>query len=287
MELIEKVLQRENMMKALKRVVRNSGAPGVDGMTVDELAGHCKTHWPQIRENLRNGRYTPQPVRKVDIPKPNGKGVRILGIPTVLDRLIQQAVAQVLTPIYDPTFSDASYGFRPGRSTHDALRAAKRHVADGYRWVVDIDLEKYFDRINHDVLMARLARRIDDKRLLLLIRRFLQAGGHGRRGSETEGRGGAARRSSFSFVKQHHARRSGPGAKPPWTPLRPLCRRYECLRANRRGWAAGDGIRYAVSRKAATLESQPIEKHRGPPLGTNIPRVSSEFDQKADILASF
>ena len=173
---MEQVVRRENLLAAHARVVQNGGAPGVDGMTVDELMAHCREHWARIREQLLSGTYTPQPVRRVEIPKPEGGGVRMLGIPTVLDRFIQQAVLQVLTPIIDPTFSDASFGFRPGRSAHQAIQRARSHVAAGHRWVVDVDLEKFFDRVNHDVLMARVARRVKDKRVLLLIRRYLQAG---------------------------------------------------------------------------------------------------------------
>ena len=173
---MEEVLSRPNMLAAYRRVMSNKGAPGVDGVTVDELWDLCRARWEAIREELLGGTYTPQPVRKVEIPKPGGKGVRRLGIPTVLDRLIQQALLQVLTPLFDPTFSESSFGFRPGRSAHQALDQAKEHIAAGHRWVVDMDLEKFFDRVNHDVLMARLARRIEDKRILKLIRRFLQAG---------------------------------------------------------------------------------------------------------------
>jgi len=174
--LMEEVLRRENMKGAYARVVQNGGAAGVDGMTVDELMPYCREHWPRIREELLSGRYQPQPVRKVEIPKPDGKGYRMLGIPTVVDRLIQQALLQVLQPIFDPTFSEGSFGFRPGRSAHGAVRRAREYIAQGYRWVVDLDLEKFFDRVNHDVLMARVARRVKDKRVLLLIRRYLQAG---------------------------------------------------------------------------------------------------------------
>jgi RNA-directed DNA polymerase len=173
---MEEVLNRENMLKAYHRVVGNKGAPGVDGITVDDLAPLIRARWEAIREELLSGTYVPSPVRKVEIPKPGGKGMRMLGIPTALDRLIQQALLQVLTPLFDPAFSDSSFGFRPGRSAHQALDRAQEHIASGHRWVVDMDLEKFFDRVNHDVLMARLARRIADKRILKLIRRYLQAG---------------------------------------------------------------------------------------------------------------
>ena len=174
--LIEQVVRRENLVAAHARVVRNGGAPGVDGMTVDDLMLYCRQHWARIREQLLSGTYVPQPVRRVEIPKPDGKGVRMLGIPTVLDRFIQQALLQVLSPIFDPTFSDASFGFRPKRSTHHAVQRARDYIAAGHRWVVDVDLEKFFDRVNHDVLMARVARRVKDTRVLCLIRRYLQAG---------------------------------------------------------------------------------------------------------------
>jgi RNA-directed DNA polymerase len=173
---MEEVLRRDNMLEAFQRVTTNKGAPGIDGMTVDDLGTALRVRWTAIREELLTGRYHPQPVRKVDIPKPGGKGMRTLGIPTVIDRLIQQSLLQTMQPFYDATFSTASYGFRPGRSAHQAVEAARSHIADGFDWVVDMDLEKFFDRVNHDVLMARLARRITDKRILLLIRRFLTAG---------------------------------------------------------------------------------------------------------------
>jgi RNA-directed DNA polymerase len=174
--LLEEVLRRENMLRALKRVRSNKGAPGIDGMTVEELTSYLITEWPRIREELLKGTYQPVPVRQVEIPKPNGDGMRPLGIPTVLDRMIQQAILQVLTPIFDPHFSSSSYGYRPGRCGQDAVRAAQGYVEAGYRFVVDLDLEKFFDRVNHDVLMARVARRVKDKRLLRLLRRYLKSG---------------------------------------------------------------------------------------------------------------
>ncbi len=172
---IEEVCERENCKQALKRVKANKGSPGVDGMTVQQLPEYLKQHWPVIREQLQSGTYKPQPVNRVEIPKPDG-GVRKLGIPTVLDRFIQQAVMQVLQRKWDETFSEHSYGFRPGRSAHQAVAKAQQYIAEGYRWVVDLDLEKFFDRVNHDRLMAKLAERISDKRLLKLIRAFLTAG---------------------------------------------------------------------------------------------------------------
>lgn len=175
-DLFEQALRRENVLRAYERVVRNGGAPGVDGMTVDDLMPFCREHWARIREELLGGTYVPQPVRIVEIPKPDGKGVRKLGIPTVLDRMIQQALLQVLDPIFDPTFSEASFGFRPGRSAQQAVLRARDHVAAGYRWVVDLDLEKFFDRVNHDVLLSRVERRVKDRRVLRLIRRYLRAG---------------------------------------------------------------------------------------------------------------
>src|SRR6266704_6199238 len=173
--LIEEICERENLSKALKRVQGNKGSPGIDGMTVDELPGYLSEHWPVILGQLKSGTYQPQPVKRVEIPKPDG-GVRKLGIPTVLDRYIQQAVQQVLQQRWDPTFSGSSYGFRPGRSQRDAVAQAQKYIAEGYSWVVDMDLEKCFDRVNHDKLMARIAKREGDKRLLKLIRAFLNAG---------------------------------------------------------------------------------------------------------------
>lgn len=173
--LMERILSRENLTSALKRVERNKGSHGVDDMPVQNLRAHIKKHWESMKMELLEGTYEPQPVRRVEIPKPDG-GVRLLGIPTVTDRFIQQAIAQVLTTIYDPMFSDHSYGFRPSRSAHDAVRKAKGYIQEGYRWVVDIDLEKFFDKVNHDKLMGTLAKRIEDKRLLKLIRKYLESG---------------------------------------------------------------------------------------------------------------
>jgi len=174
--LMEEVCERENLKEALRRVKANKGSAGVDGMTVGGITDYLKQHWPAIREQLLSGTYKPQPVRRVEIPKPDGGGVRKLGIPSVLDRFIQQAVMQVLQRRWDRTFSDHSYGFRPERSAHQAVAQAQQYIAEGYGWVVDFDLEKFFDRVNHDKLMGQIAKRIEDKRLLKLIRAFLNAG---------------------------------------------------------------------------------------------------------------
>lgn len=173
--LMEKVIERSNLKKALERVESNKGAPGVDNMQVDGLRPYLETHWPDIKQALLDGTYKPAPVRRVEIPKPDG-GVRQLGIPTVLDRFIQQAIQQVLTPIFDPMFSEFSYGFRPKKSAREAVRQAQGHIRSGKKIVVDIDLEKFFDRVNHDVLMSKLTKHIDDKRMHKIIRKYLQSG---------------------------------------------------------------------------------------------------------------
>ena len=174
-DLLERVLSRPNLQAALKRVRQNKGSPGIDGMSVEELPQHLREHWIELRERLLTGSYQPHAVHRHVIPK-SGGGARELGIPTVLDRFIQQALLQVLQPLIDPSFSQHSYGFRPGRRAHEAILAAQAHIRNGNCWVVDVDLEKFFDRVNHDVLMNRLASRIADRRVLGLIRRYLQAG---------------------------------------------------------------------------------------------------------------
>jgi RNA-directed DNA polymerase len=173
--LMEEVCERENLKEALRRVKANKGSPGVDGITVNQLDDYLEQHWPAIREQLLSGTYKPKPVKRVEIPKPDGGG-RKLGIPTVLDRFVQQAVMQVLQRQWDRTFSEHSYGFRPGRSAHQAVAQAQRYIAEGRGWCVDLDLEKFFDRVNHDKLMGQIAKRVGDKRLLKLIRAFLNAG---------------------------------------------------------------------------------------------------------------
>lgn len=175
-QMMETVVESKNMIAALKQVMANKGSAGIDKMPVETLKPYLNEHWPRIKEELLSGQYMPSPVRKVEIPKPTGKGVRQLGIPTVIDRLIQQALQQVMQKVFDPHFSESSYGFRPNRSAHQAVLRVRKYVEDGRRWVVDLDLEKFFDRVNHDILMARVARRVEDKRVLGLIRRYLQAG---------------------------------------------------------------------------------------------------------------
>jgi len=174
-DMMERVLDRGNMQRAWKRVKANKGAPGIDGMAIEDFTEYAREHWPAIREALCDGSYQPQAVRRVTIPKPSG-GERLLGIPTVLDRVIQQAIAQVLGPVFDPGFSDSSYGFRPGRSAHGALRRVQKFIGEGYRIAVDLDLAKFFDNVQHDVLMARVGRKVRDKRLLALIGKYLRAG---------------------------------------------------------------------------------------------------------------
>lgn len=174
-DLIERTLERGNMLKALQAVEANRGAAGVDGMEVKQLRGYLREHWAETKEQILKGSYEPRPVRRVDIPKAGG-GTRMLGIPTVLDRLIQQAIHQILSPLWEEGFSAHSYGFRPGRSAAQAVKAAQGHIQSGKRWVVDLDLEKFFDRVNHDVLMARVARKVKDRRMLKLIRRYLESG---------------------------------------------------------------------------------------------------------------
>jgi RNA-directed DNA polymerase len=172
---MERVVERHNLLTALARVKANGGSPGIDGMTVEELSDYLRQHWPEIRAELLSGRYRPSPVRRVEIPKPGG-GMRQLGIPTVLDRFLQQAMLQVLQPEWDKTFSDHSYGFRPARSAHQAIARAQQYLEEGYDWVVDLDLEKFFDRVNHDKLMSLVKGRIADRRVLQLIERYLKAG---------------------------------------------------------------------------------------------------------------
>jgi RNA-directed DNA polymerase len=174
--LMEQILRPANLQRAWTRVKSNQGAPGIDGMSIDDFPNHARHHWEQISQTLREGTYQPSPVRRVTIPKPGGKGERLLGVPTVIDRVIQQSILQVLTPIFEPEFSESSYGSRPKRSAHGAIKQVKAYVKQGYRGVVDIDLEKFFDNVHHDVLMCRVARKVRDKTVLSLIGRYLRSG---------------------------------------------------------------------------------------------------------------
>lgn len=175
-DLMAQVVDPANLRRAWKQVKANQGAPGIDGILLEDFPAFARAHWPTVRQALLDGSYQPTPVRRVAIPKPGGRGERQLGIPTVLDRLIAQAIAQVLTPLFDPEFSASSFGFRPGRSAHGALRQVQRYIGEGYRIAVDLDLEQFFDRVAHDVLLTRVARKVRDKRLLSLIGRYLRAG---------------------------------------------------------------------------------------------------------------
>jgi hypothetical protein len=227
--LMEQVCGPENLNRAYARVKANKGSPGIDGMSVNKLGAWIKLHKHELIASLLDGSYQPQPVRGVQIPKPGGKGMRQLGIPTVIDRLVQQAIGQVLEPILDPTFSASSYGFRTGRSAHDALKKAKEYVAEGRIIVVDIDLEKFFDKVNHDILMARLGRWVGDKRMLRIIGRFLRAGMMQNGVCVSRGRGNAARRAALSVAGQSAAGRSGQGTGETRAQVLPLCRRLQHL----------------------------------------------------------
>ncbi|MGY3109170.1 RNA-directed DNA polymerase [Bradyrhizobium sp. LM6.9] len=221
--LMEAVVERENLKEALARVKRNKGAAGIDGMSVDELPTYLKEHWPTIRAQLLEGTYKPQPVRRVEIPKASG-GTRPLGIPTVLDRFIQQAVLQVLQADWDGTFSGTSFGFRPKHSAHQAVEQAQAYIASGHGFVVDIDLEKFFDRVNHDILMGLVAKRVADKRLLKLIRGFLTAGVLEGGSGQRDGGRYAARRPALAAVVEPDAGCAGQGAGEARPPLRALRR---------------------------------------------------------------
>ena len=267
-DLLMRALARENLLAAWKRVKANKGSAGVDGRTVQDTAAYLKQVWPAIRERLLDGTYRPEPVRRVGIPKPGG-GVRELGIPTVVDRLIQQALLQVLQPLIDPTFSAHSYGFRPGRSAHDAVLAAQAYVQAGRHWVVDVDLEKFFDRVNHDILMDRLARRIADRRVLRLIRRYLQAGilAHGVSIERYEGtpQGGPLARCWPTCCWTGWIGSCSAGAL-----LRALCRRLQRLRGKPPGGRAGAASAARLLCEAATA-GQRSQDGRGGGLGTQVP----------------
>ena len=236
--LWEQLLSRGNLAEALRRVEQNAGAAGIDGMSTKELRPWLNDHWPQVRSRLEAGTYRPQPVRRVMIPKPSG-GLRKLGVPAAVDRLICQAIAQVLTPIFDPQFHPHSFGFRPGRSQHQAVERARQFIADDAAWCVDFDLDSFFDRVQHDALMARVARRVHDKRVLRLIRRYLEAGVmDGGLVHASEG-GNPAGFSALAAAQQRHARRPRLGAGAARAPVRALRRRRTDLRPEPSGRASG------------------------------------------------
>ena len=235
-QMMEEVCERENLKKALKRVRDNKGAPGIDGMTVEGLVEHLRHHWPNIREQLLSGTYKPTPVRRVEIPKPGGTEPRKIGIPTSLDRFVQQAVLQVLQQRFEPRFSDHSYGFRPGRSAHQAVARAQQYVREGFTIVVDLDLSKFYDRINHDRLMSRVAQRVRDKRMLKLIRAFLNAGVM-ENGLVNPTQKGAPQGGTLSPILSNVVLPRTGGTGPP---LRSLCGRSPGLRPKPARWRTGD-----------------------------------------------
>ena len=261
---MEAVVERDNLRKALAQVRRNKGAPGIDGMTVEDLAAYLKEHWPAIRAQLLDGTYEPQPVRRVEIPKASG-GMRPLGIPTVLDRFIQQAVLQVLQADWDPTFSEASFGFRPGRSAHQAVAQAQAYIASGHDAVWwTLDLEKFFDRVNHDILMGLVAKRVADKRVLRLIRGFLTAGvlADGLVSPTEEGTPqGGPLSPLLSNLMLDVLDKELETARPS---LRALRRRLQHLCAQPAGRRAGDGERRAVPHQASQAQGSTRPRARSP-----------------------
>src|SRR6516225_2692578 len=260
--LMEEVCELENCKQALQRIKANKGNPGIDGMTVEQLPEYLKQHGLEIGEQLRNGTYQPKPVKRVEIPKPDGNGVRKLGIPCVLDRFVQQAVLQVLQKRWDPTFSDHSHGFRPGRSAKQAVHEAQQYIAAGYRWVVDLDLEKFFDRVNHNRLMAAVAKRVADKRMLKLIRAFLEAG--------------VMEDGLVSPVDE------GTPQGGPLSPLRALRGRLQHLRRQRTSGAASDGERYPLHHAPPQAQGQSGEKRRSSTRAKEISRIQLHLGTRAE-----
>lgn len=267
--LLERMLEGDNLRLAYKRVVQNGGAPGVDNVTVANLQAYLKTHWETVKAELLAGAYRPAPVKRVEIPKPGG-GVRLLGIPTVMDRFLQQALLQVMNPIFDAQFSWYSYGFRPGKSAHDAVKQAQRYIQSGLRWVVDLDLEKFFDQVNHDMLMARVARKVMDKRVLTLIRAYLNAGvmvkGKRERSWEGTPQGGPLSPLLANILLDDLDKElSGRGLR--FVRYADDCNIFVASRRTRHG------IGKSVCRRKAETESEPGEKRGGQTLAPEVLRV--------------
>ncbi len=279
--LMDAVCERGNLMLAYQRVVKNKGAAGVDGIGIAEFKDHLKQHWPTIKGKLLTGDYMPAPVRRVDIPKPQG-GARTLGIPTLTDRMIQQALHQVLSPIFEADFSESSYGFRPGRNAHQAVKAAQRYVAEGRRVVVDMDLEKFFDRVNHDLLMEKLLKKIDDRRVHRLIRRYLEAGmmAEGIISPRTEGtpQGGPLE----SAAIEHPADRTGSGTGTPWTRFLPVRRRLQHLCQKQGGGEAGHGEQHPVSGGHAPAYGQCGQERGSASMGEEVSGVQHDAAQSLE-----
>ena len=243
--LMEAVCERGNLMLAYQRVIENKGAAGVDGIGVAEFKDHLKQHWPTIKAKLLAGDYMPQPVRRVDIPKPQG-GVRTLGIPTATDRMIQQALHQILAPVFEVGFSTSSYGFRPGKNALQAVKAARQYVAEGRRIVVDMDLEKFFDRVNHDLLLSTLSKKIDDGRVHRLIRRYLEAAMMAEGIISPRAEGTAARWALESTATEYTANGTGSGTGTPGSCLLPVCGRLQHLRQKQSRRRTGHGEHHPV-----------------------------------------
>lgn len=271
-QLMERVVERSNMQSAYSRVKQNKGAPGVDGMKVEQLGGFLRAYWPKIKERLCEGSYEPMPVRRVQIPKASG-GLRPLGIPTVLDRLIQQALHQVLSPLYEPEFSEHSYGFRRGRNAHQAVLRARQYQQEGKRWVVDMDLARFFDEVNHEKLMARIGRKVKDWWVRALIPRYLQAGVLLGGVVSVQEKGTPQGGPLSPLPVEHRAGRSGPGVGATWAQLLPLCRRLQHLRRQSSQRRARDGIDYVLCRIGAEAEGQPGEERRGKALAAQVSRL--------------